>query len=111
MQVEVQAKAQSQSQAQARAQAKARAKPAAKAERSLPVFRLVARCTEPKPPSPIGSAAISQRTLSSLNFVSLPLPLELLLPPPRQPMSRAKIQNSGKGALLVALMKRRLTAA
>ena len=50
---------------------------------TLPVFRLVARCTDPKPPSPIGSGAISQRALSALNFVSLPLES---LPPPQQPI-------------------------
>ena len=102
MQVEVQAKAQSQSQAQARAQALSQ-RP--RRRHTLPVFRLVARCTEPKPPSPIGSAAISQRTLSSLNFVSLSLPLELLLPPPRQPISPANSkphEQLQKGALLAA---------
>ena len=77
---------------QARAQAKERPKRAAKAEavrapnaraesavRTLPVFRWVARCTEPKPPSPIGSGAISQRTLSRLNFVLRSLALAVLL--------------------------------
>ena len=53
---------------------------------TLPVFRLVARCTDPKPPSPIGSGAISQRALSALNFVSLPLES---LPPPQQPIVQA----------------------
>ena len=78
----------------ARQQSSVRTAAAAADVRTLPVFRLVARCTEPKPPSPMGSGAISQRTLSSLNLVSLPLPLELL-PPPKQPMVvAAKSQNT-----------------